>query len=109
VEHAQSTQTDGSVSIPESTANGQESLGAPRLTDEAGPIPAFSPASLDPRTGRMLPISDAERNARRDAALRMLKVLDQITDESDTDEQWREVYWNIDAARPHRPLFEGLY
>jgi hypothetical protein len=57
----------------------------------------------------MLPISDEEIAARRDAVLRMLKVFHQITDESDTDENWREVYRNIDAGRPHRPLFKGLY
>jgi hypothetical protein len=57
----------------------------------------------------MLPVSDAVLAARRNASLRMLKVLDQITDESDTDEKWSEVYRNIDACRPHRPLFEGLY
>jgi len=57
----------------------------------------------------MLPISDEELAARRDAALRMLQALDQITDESDTDEKWSEVYRNIDACRPHRPLFRGLY
>ena len=39
----------------------------------------------------------------------LLKVLHQITDESDTDENWREVYRNIDAGRPHRPLFKGMY
>jgi len=69
----------------------------------------FAPLVLDPKTGRMLPISDEELAARRDAALRMLQALDQITDESDTDEKWSEVYRNIDACRPHRPLFRGLY
>ena len=90
-------------------ANGQESLAEPRVNDELGPIPAFPPASLDPATGRMLPISDEELSARRTAVLRMLKVLDGITDESDTEEKWREVFRNIDSCRPHRPLFQGLY
>jgi hypothetical protein len=79
------------------------------LVDEMGPIPSFPPLSLDPLTGRVIPLSREEIEARRDAALRMLKVLDQITDENDTDENWREVYRNIDAFRPHRPLFKGLY
>ena len=79
------------------------------MFDELGPIPSFPPLSLDPETGRMLPLSRQELDARRDAALRMLKVLDQVTDENDTEENWREVYRNIDAARPHRPLFKGLY
>jgi hypothetical protein len=79
------------------------------LADELGPIPAFPPLALDPETGRMNPRSPEELDARRDAARRMLRFLDQITDESDTDENLREVYRNIDAFRPHRPLFEELY
>jgi hypothetical protein len=90
-------------------ANSSRSVEGTELVDELGPIPAFPPVALDPKTDRMLPISDEELAARRDAILRMLKVLDQITDESDTDENWREVYRNIDAGRPHRPLFHGLY
>lgn len=98
-----------SGSIAKSGANGSESIVRTELADELGPIPSFPPLALDPETGRMLPISDEELAARRDAALRMLKVLDQITDESDTDEKWSEVYRNIDTCRPHRPLFRGLY
>ncbi len=109
MEKTQITPMDGSGSISECAANGLRSLGEPRLADDRGPIPGFPPASLDPATGRMLPMSNEELSARRDAALRMLKVLDQITDESDTDERWQEAYRNIDACRPHRPLFEGLY
>jgi hypothetical protein len=92
-----------------SGANGSGSNVATELVDELGPIPSFPPLALDPETGRILPVSDEELTARRDASLRMLRVLDQITDESDTDEKWSEVYRNIDACRPHRPLFEGLH
>jgi hypothetical protein len=35
--------------------------------------------------------------------------MDAPTDETDTDAAWAEVYRSIDAERPHRPLFEGLY
>jgi len=105
----QATREKISGSIATNGANGSGSIEGTELTDELGPIPSFRPLALDPETGRVLPISDEELAARRDAALRMLKVLDQITDESDTDEEWREVYRNIDACRPHRPLFRGLY
>jgi len=105
----QATREKESGSFPNRGANGSGSVEGTELADELGPIPSFPPLALDPETGRMLPISDEELAARRDAALRMLKVLDQITDESDTDEKWREVYRNIDACRPHRPLFTGLY
>jgi hypothetical protein len=94
--------TSTTSAVPRSSANTE-------LVDELGPIPSFPPVALDPETGRMIPLSREEIEARRDAALRMLKVLDQITDENDTDENWSEVYRNIDAFRPHRPLFEGLY
>ena len=105
----QATREEKSGPIAMSGANGSGSIEGTELTDELGPIPSFPPLALDPETGRMLPISDEELAARRDSALRMLNVLDQITDESDTDEKWREVYRNIDACRPHRPLFTGLY
>lgn len=78
------------------------------LCDEQGPIPVFPPAALD-SDGRLLPISEEERKARADAAIRALKALSQISDETDTDEGWAEVYRDLDAQRPHRPLFEGQY
>jgi hypothetical protein len=79
------------------------------LYDEEGPIPSFPPIPVDPATGRMLPISDEERAARRAAAIRAIKAIRRITDETDTDELWREVYRGIDESRPHRKLFEGMY
>jgi hypothetical protein len=58
-----------------------------------------------------LPISDEERAARRAAAIRVLDLLatGQLTDKTDTDERWAEIYRNIDEGRPHRRLFEGMY
>ena len=79
------------------------------LCDEEGPIPMFPPVAVDPATGRILPISDEERAARRSASLRATRAISQITDETDTDEIWQEVYRNIDEDRPHRKLFEGMY
>ena len=105
----QAVRENESGSIVNRGANGSGAIDGTQLADELGPIPSFPPLALDPETGRILPVSDEELAARRDAALRMLAVLDQITDESDTDEKWREVYRNIDACRPHRPLFTGLY
>lgn len=107
--HGQKPREKEPGSIARSGANGSGAFEGTELADELGPIPSFPPLALDPETGRVLPVSDQELAARRDAALRMLKVLDQITDESDTDEKWSEVYQNIDSCRPHRPLFRGLY
>jgi hypothetical protein len=79
------------------------------LCDAEGPIPTFPPLPVDPATGRLLPMFDEEQAARRAAAIRAIKVISQITDETDTDERWEEVYRNIDTGRPHRKLFEGMY
>ena len=80
-----------------------------RLCDAAGPIPVFPPVSVDPTTGRILPMTDEERAARRDAAVRAVRANHQITDETDDAERWQEVYRGIDQGRPERKLFEGMY
>src|SRR5262245_57826037 len=79
------------------------------LRDEQGPIPQFPPVALDPVTGRRLPESPEEAEARRAAAIRVLKIVGNITDEHDTEENWIEAMRDIDAYRPHRPLFKGIY
>jgi hypothetical protein len=79
------------------------------LCDAEGPIPTFPPLPVDPVTGRLLPMSEEERAARRAATIRAIKVIGQIPDETETDEGWEEVYRNIDESRPHRKLFQGLY
>jgi hypothetical protein len=103
------TSAEETSSIAKPHENGSGSSEGSGLIDELGPIPTFPPAAVDPDTGQILAVSEADVVARRDAVLRMLKVLDEIADESDTDEDWREVYRSIDAGRPHRPLFTGLY
>jgi hypothetical protein len=103
------TREKGSEAIARSGMNGISPIDGTELADDLGPIPSFPPLALDPETGRVRPVTDEEIAARRDAALRMLAALDQITDERDTDENWREVYRNIDSGRPHRPLFQGLH
>ncbi len=109
MEQSQITPAEETRSIGKGGENASVSVEGTELVDELGPIPTFPALALDPETGRMLPISEEEKAARRDAVLRMLRVLHQITDDSDTDENWREVFRNIDAGRPHRPLFQGLY
>src|SRR5208337_72022 len=46
---------------------------------------------------------------RREAAIRALRAISEITDETDTDDRWEEIYRNTDEGRPHRKLFEGMY
>lgn len=65
------------------------------LSDEHGPIPAFGPA-LTNDIGQVL-MSDDEREARRDAALRALSAIGKITDETDTDEVWAEVFRGLEG------------
>ncbi len=60
---------------------------------------------VDP-SGRLVPLSEAQRLARSEA-LRL--ALDEIAgigpDDTDAEEVWGEVVVGIDALRPHRPLF----
>jgi hypothetical protein len=66
------------------------------LLDEQGPIPAFGPVRTD-ESGRVL-MSDEERVARRDAAIRALAAVGGITDETDTDEVWAKVSRGLEEA-----------
>jgi hypothetical protein len=79
-----------------------------QLCDEQGPIPAFPPIQCDPKTGRMIPLSDEEWAARRSAAIRALKAIEQLPDD-DAPGIEQEIMRGIDSHRPHRPLFEGMY
>jgi hypothetical protein len=69
------------------------------------PVP---PGAIDPATGRLLPLSVEERRACSEALGRALDAIAEITDATDTDETWREVFRGIDEGRPHRKLFEGM-
>jgi hypothetical protein len=66
------------------------------------------PAPCNDATGRILPITPEEqaRDARAIAAFveRMLAMPDE-----DPPGAWEEAMRDLDALRPHRKLFEGLY
>jgi hypothetical protein len=70
------------------------------------PCPRYKPCN--DATGRVLPITPEEqaRNARAIAALveRMLAMPDE-----DPPGAWEEAMRDLDAHRPHRKLFEGMY
>jgi hypothetical protein len=66
------------------------------LSDERGPIPVFGPARIS-ESGRLL-MSDEEAATRRDAAIRALAVIGGITDETDTDEVWADVFRGLEGA-----------
>jgi hypothetical protein len=63
---------------------------------------------IDPVTGRLRPLSAEERRARSQSLRRTLKDLAGITDESDTDEVWDEVFRGPAAARPEHPPAAGM-
>lgn len=65
------------------------------LSDEKGPIPAFGPVRTDEH-GRLV-MSDEEWDARRDAALRALRAIENITDVTDTDAIWDEVFRGLNG------------
>jgi len=67
------------------------------LVDEKGPIPAFGPARTDEQ-GRIV-MSEEEWEARRAASIRAMKALAKITDETDTDEVWDQVFKGLEEAR----------
>lgn len=79
------------------------------IADGKGPIPEFPAARLDPETGRLLPMSQEELETRRDAAMRMLAAIGEITDETDTDERWKDFMRAFDESHRLRPQFDGMY
>ncbi len=79
----------GSVNAVEQEGDREKSPLWDGPSDERGPIPVFGPARTD-ESGRVL-TNDEERAARRDAAIRALAAIGEITDETDTDERWDDV------------------
>jgi hypothetical protein len=72
-----------------------------RSKDRPGPV-----LDVPPLRDRLPELDPDARLARARAAL---DRIDQITDATDTEEVWAEIARGIDAARPHRPLFRGMY
>jgi hypothetical protein len=85
-------------------------VNAVKEADPQGHAFAFSPRRVpcNDATGRILAITPEEqaRNARAIAELveRMLAMRDE-----DPPGAWEEAMRDLDANRPHRKLFEGLY
>lgn len=77
------------------------------MHDDKAVLP-LGPRPID-ASGRLLPLSEEERRAYVARALEGLARIETMTDESDTEDRWREILRNIDEGRPERPLFEGQY
>jgi hypothetical protein len=77
------------------------------LCDEYGPIPNFGPVKLD-ENGRIV-MSEEERAARRDAAIRVIAAIRRLPDDDPPDVE-EQMMRGIDANRPEgAKLFEGMY
>jgi hypothetical protein len=63
---------------------------------------------LDDR-GKLIPLRDEELRSHNAEAIRALDEIAELSDATDTEEVWDDVYRGIDEGRPHRRLFEGLY
>jgi hypothetical protein len=66
------------------------------LCDEQGPIPTFGPVQTDEH-GRIV-MSDEEAEARRAAAARAMAVIGNISDETDVDTVWDDVFRGLKGA-----------
>lgn len=67
---------------------------------------AISSSAVD-SSGRFIPLSSEERNARSEMFQRMLREMETITDESDTDGRWEKFMQGFDDSHPLRPQFKG--
>ncbi len=78
------------------------------LSDAVGVIPSFPPRASD-ANGRPIPLSPEEREARRDAALRVLNAFKDLPNDGPPD-LFEDGMRAIDANRaPGFKLFEGMY
>jgi hypothetical protein len=81
-----------------------------RRSRRAPPVATVTDTNtIDGITGRARPLSDQEQKDRSLALAQALAEIAAMTDETDTDEIWAEVFRGVDEGRPHRPLFEGRY
>ena len=89
-----------------------EQTGASRSADTASPeltsVPSANRVPCNDATGRVRPIS-AEEQARKAQAIAAFVDLMLAMPDEDPPGAWEEAMRDLDAHRPHRKLFEGLY
>ena len=93
--------------------NFDDETGAGRSTEPGLPELASTPSAsrfvaCNDATGRVRPIS-AEEHARKVKAIAAFVDLMMAMPDEDPPGTWEEAMRNLDANRPHRKLFEGLY
>jgi hypothetical protein len=93
------------------SAPGSQPSHSPPSEAKESSLPAWDPyRDIDPRTGRLRPISDEEWRARMEALTRELAEIDAQDDTP--DEVYDEVLRGIDEERRRQgrpPAFEGQY
>ncbi len=92
--------------------NPSEQSGSSHLPERAMPDPPRAaparPVPCNDATGRVRPIS-AEQQARNAQAIAAFVDLMLAMPDEDPPGAWEEAMRDLDAHRPHRKLFEGLY
>lgn len=75
--------------------------------DHPGAAPA-RPVPCNDATGRVRPITSEEQARNAQAIAAFVELMLAMPDE-DPPGAWEEAMRDLDAHRPHRKLFEGLY
>jgi len=69
--------------------------------------PRHGPSAIDLVTGHLIRFTEEERRAYSEGLQRALDEIETITDETDTDETWDEVFRGLAAARQGAPNARG--
>jgi hypothetical protein len=69
--------------------------------------PRHGPSAIDLVTGHPIRFTEEERRAYHEGVQRALDEIETITDETDTDETWDEVFRGLAAARQGAPDAPG--
>ena len=98
---------DGDGSGSAASVVGATSEGVPLAPSPPSPRRNFRRPKLN-ANGKLVPLTEEESQAYIEASNRALDAIGTLVDQSPpgTDEEFMRA---IDARRPHRPLFEGLY
>jgi hypothetical protein len=88
----------------ERNPNADQELGVQDLTETSAP----RPVPCNDSRGRVLPITPEEQARNAKAIAELVEWMLAMPDE-DPPGAWEEAMRDLDAHRPHRKLFEGLY
>lgn len=87
---------------PDAKTNQEPGVPDPRHESSPGPVPC------NDATGRVLPITPEEQARDANAIAAFVELMYALPVDDPTG-AWEEARRDLDAQRPHRKLFEGLY